>query len=378
MVDVGLESSLAEVHRVLRLAFSLGTGGTPAVDLPTKPAEVPAALAAAHRHALRFVQSGGDLGHVAATEAALVLSDIAQVRTLWMSRELATRTEMLSKADAALRRLSTVTSTDELVSRLPSTVVDLGYMRALFSWVHGDRWIAHSAHSVHGAEESRILVEAGQQRPLQNVRKLFEGEMLEQRRAIFGQGIKGSARVHPELGRVTGSEAFVAAPLVVDNQVVGFISLDVNLATGTVTPYDRDIISLFCTGAGIALERLRALERMVSWQDEVAQNISALQTTLGKLGSRGPAGLNSEPVGLKPGQPVSETIGELWSTPLTRREEQVLDLLARGLSNAQIGDRLFITEGTAKSHVKNVLRKLGVSNRTEAASVHQHRRRHLR
>jgi DNA-binding CsgD family transcriptional regulator len=184
--------------------------------------------------------------------------------------------------------------------------------------------------------------------------------------------------VHPELGRVTGSEAFVAAPLVVNNQVIGFVSLDANLPTGTVTPYDRDIISLLCTGAGIALERLRTLERMTSWQDEVAQNISALQTTLDQLASYGSTPLISEPARSKPGQPVPETIEEPWLSPLTRREEQVLGLLARGLSNAQIGDRLFITEGTAKTHVKNVLRKLGVSNRTEAASVHQHRRSHLR
>lgn len=375
MGDPSLESSLADVQRVLRLAFSLGTGGTSAPDTSLKPADVPAALAAAERHVLRFIQNGG---HVAATAAAFALSDIAQVRTLWTTRELATRNEMLSKTDAALRRLSTVTSADELVSRIPSTVVDLGYTRALFSWVHGDRWIAHSAHSIHGVEESRMLVEAGQQRPLQNVRRLFEGEMLEQRRAIFQQGIKGSAKVHPELGRVTGSEAFVAAPLVVNNQVIGFVSLDANLPTGTVTPYDRDIISLFCTGAGIALERLRSLERMTSWQDEVAQNISALQTTLNQLGSHGSTPLTSELARSKPGQPAPEAIGELWLSPLTRREEQVLALLARGLSNARIGDRLFITEGTAKTHVKNVLRKLGVSNRTEAASVHQHRRSHLR
>lgn len=372
MIHISLESSLADVHRVLKLAFNLGTSGFPALDLPIKTADVPAALAAAERHAKTFTLTGGRL---AMTEASLILSDIAQVKILWTTRELAARSEMLSKADTALRQLSTVTSVDELVSRLPSTVVDVGYMRALFSWVRDDRWIAHSAHSLGGPEEGRMLVEAGQQRPLQNVRRLFEAEMLEQRRAIHQQGIKGSARVHPELGKVTGSESFVAAPLVVDNQVIGFVNVDVSLTTGSVTPYDRDIISLICTGASIALERLRAMERMSSWQTEVTQNISALQATLGQLGSAGPSIRDREPAHAIPSRPVPESIGE---SPLTRREEQVLDLLARGLSNAQIGDRLFITEGTAKSHVKNVLRKLGVSNRTEAASVHQHRQRHLR
>ncbi|MGK3949045.1 helix-turn-helix transcriptional regulator [Microbacterium sp. K2] len=53
--------------------------------------------------------------------------------------------------------------------------------------------------------------------------------------------------------------------------------------------------------------------------------------------------------------------------PLTARERQVLDLIAEGLSNRQIGERLFISVKTVSVHVSAVLRKLGVSTRTEAA-----------
>lgn len=51
---------------------------------------------------------------------------------------------------------------------------------------------------------------------------------------------------------------------------------------------------------------------------------------------------------------------------LTGREREVLQLLARGLSNKDIGAKLFISETTAKFHVGNILRKLGVSRRAEA------------
>lgn len=54
---------------------------------------------------------------------------------------------------------------------------------------------------------------------------------------------------------------------------------------------------------------------------------------------------------------------------LTAREQQVLDLIAEGLSNRQIGERLFISVKTVSVHVSAVLRKLGVSTRTEAAIV---------
>jgi len=52
--------------------------------------------------------------------------------------------------------------------------------------------------------------------------------------------------------------------------------------------------------------------------------------------------------------------------PLSARELEVLALVAEGLSNREIGERLFITPGTVKNHVSNVLAKLGVRDRTQA------------
>ena len=52
--------------------------------------------------------------------------------------------------------------------------------------------------------------------------------------------------------------------------------------------------------------------------------------------------------------------------PLTPREVQVLELLAEGLANKAIADRLGISDQTVKFHVAAILGKLGVANRTEA------------
>jgi DNA-binding NarL/FixJ family response regulator len=54
---------------------------------------------------------------------------------------------------------------------------------------------------------------------------------------------------------------------------------------------------------------------------------------------------------------------------LSRREREVLALLAEGLTNREIGDRLSITERTVKSHVGHVLDKLQLRNRSEAAAL---------
>lgn len=63
----------------------------------------------------------------------------------------------------------------------------------------------------------------------------------------------------------------------------------------------------------------------------------------------------------------AETPGE--SRRITERELDVLRLLARGLSNRAIGKQLFISETTAKFHVRNIMRKLQVRRRAEAVYV---------
>jgi DNA-binding NarL/FixJ family response regulator len=53
--------------------------------------------------------------------------------------------------------------------------------------------------------------------------------------------------------------------------------------------------------------------------------------------------------------------------PLTEREREILVLVARGEANKQIARRLKISERTARTHVSNILRKLGLASRTQAA-----------
>lgn len=62
-------------------------------------------------------------------------------------------------------------------------------------------------------------------------------------------------------------------------------------------------------------------------------------------------------------EPVEKSAGNL----LTKREKQVLLLLATGATNAEISSTLFISPHTVKTHVYNILKKLGVQNRLQAA-----------
>jgi len=60
--------------------------------------------------------------------------------------------------------------------------------------------------------------------------------------------------------------------------------------------------------------------------------------------------------------------GELIE-PLSEREREVLVMLAQGIANKEIADKLHIAEGTVKNHVSNILGKLQAQNRTQAADI---------
>ena len=65
---------------------------------------------------------------------------------------------------------------------------------------------------------------------------------------------------------------------------------------------------------------------------------------------------------IKAGSPADRRLAVL-----TEREREVLDLIAEGLTNRQIGERLFLTEKTIKNYVSSLLSKLGMQRRTQAA-----------
>ena len=72
----------------------------------------------------------------------------------------------------------------------------------------------------------------------------------------------------------------------------------------------------------------------------------------------------SEDKSYLPRAPAAQSLIE----PLSKRELEVLQLIAQGLSNRAIGDRLFVALDTVKGHNRNIFGKLQVQRRTEAVA----------
>jgi len=66
-------------------------------------------------------------------------------------------------------------------------------------------------------------------------------------------------------------------------------------------------------------------------------------------------------------EPAATTPGPLRNIDLTDREIEVLRLIAKGATNREIAEQLVISEGTVKNHISNILSRLGLRDRTQAA-----------
>jgi DNA-binding CsgD family transcriptional regulator/tetratricopeptide (TPR) repeat protein len=90
-----------------------------------------------------------------------------------------------------------------------------------------------------------------------------------------------------------------------------------------------------------------------------------LSTLVAELLAEPANGLEGSPKVLKTGSP-GQSVNQLLMEPLSPRELEVLGLIAEGLSNPEIAQKLYLSVGTIKVHTRNIYGKLGVNNRTEA------------
>ncbi|MDI2030105.1 response regulator transcription factor [Saccharopolyspora sp. TS4A08] len=109
----------------------------------------------------------------------------------------------------------------------------------------------------------------------------------------------------------------------------------------------------------------RALDRAITaLLHEAVEHSRAMRQVLNQVGQLASARINAIS-DEEHENPSDDAIAEVLSS-LTKREKEVLDHLARGWSNRQIGRALGISERTVKNHLRNIFTKLHVSDRTSA------------
>jgi DNA-binding CsgD family transcriptional regulator len=157
---------------------------------------------------------------------------------------------------------------------------------------------------------------------------------------------------------------YIVAPIVHAGRVVGLIHADRDPSGPRLTEFDAELLWLFATGLGWAL-RDAAVAHYYDTPSGIAGTPSdVVESRLASLVHD----LATGPGGWAEGELPPVLDDRL--TALTPREREVLVLLASGASNNAIAATLVVSEATVKTHVRGVLRKLDVANRTEAVACY--------
>ena len=174
-------------------------------------------------------------------------------------------------------------------------------------------------------------------------------------RAVLGPEGRGwLARCEAEYARLTGTNSPAAWERVLAEFGPGYVyetaRTQWRLAEALVEEGRRDEAAVVWRAARDTASQLRAAP-LGTALDDLARR-ARLDPGNGNRGGHGGGSGGTSPL-----------------AALTDREREVLSLLARGMSNREIGTELFITPKTASVHVSNILGKLGAASRTEAAAI---------
>jgi len=359
------EAILRTARDVLRVVATL-TGETEAGRVRDLAAAESALRAAEHAVLQRLGQGNG----TAAAQLTAALPQLGATLSTIRDIRLEARAATLTGVQHALGRLRSATSLRELTDRIPVEINRLGYRRALLSRLSGPQWSARAAFAHDDPQLARDLVEVGSTLPGQIGRELPETEVVRKRTPVLVEDAQHNPRVHHRLINLARTKDYVVAPLVGRGEVVGLLHADQHAERPSVDEFDQRLIGLFAEGVGCVFERVVFLEQLGALREQLQEQTRSVGDLIdGFLGADAFAEVPARTT-----DPLARLDGPF--ADLTRRELDVLRHLVRGRTNTEIAAELYVSPGTVKTHVKNVLRKLGVANRAEATSRYHALTRH--
>lgn len=279
-------------------------------------------------------------------------------------------TARIASCERALGRLRTVVSPAVLIERVcDELATGCSFDRVLLSRVEGGQWRPWKVNQTVHAEgwfgdwqDSEILFSD----------LVLEDRLLTERRAAV---VADTSDAHPFF-QAGASPSYAVAPICTGLGAVGFLHADHGRGGRPCDQTDQDLLWAFTEGFAHLYERTVLLQRLSDQRSQVRQTLGLVDRALQRF-----AETELELVA-RPDEESSVSPSERSRTSgldlgpvdvdLTPREREVLAVLATGASNQAIADRLVLSTGTVKTHVKHVLAKLGVRSRAEAIARYVH------
>jgi DNA-binding CsgD family transcriptional regulator len=325
------------------------------------------------RDAIRSLIADDTHARMATTVARLrLLAQTEQTRQRIEAREAYARLRTYVRVHEGLTRLRVLKTPQELIEAAPAELIrTLGVSRAMVSRVRGSLWTPELVEIVDGvdplAEEFKQYV-AETEIPLAHL--LMETELVRRRIPVLVTDPMAHPRTYKPIVEVSRSTSYAAAPIMPTTRVIGFFHVDRFGQELPVSPEDRDNLWVFAEHFALLYERSVLVERLELQRTQLHELLSATSLSLDEISGAAVTLERREPAPAAVPGPVARRspLGSL----LTAREQEVLELMASGATNNQIARELVVSEGTVKSHVKRILRKLHVDNRAGAVARYLH------
>ncbi|MCW3039491.1 MAG: hypothetical protein JWM31_1396 [Solirubrobacterales bacterium] len=260
---------------------------------------------------------------------------------------------------SAVARVRAVRGREDVFAAVVDQLAASGFDRVMLTRVRDGVGVPERYRLARDPDWADEILRVGQAHPMQLADLVHESQMVRRHGPVMANDVAVNPAVHRPLAEVTGCLSYVAAPVLVEGQVVAFLHADAHFQRRHVDADDRDAMWICAEAAGAALERGALRAQATTLRAGIARAAAAI------------AALAEEPAGPLP--LVSEEDDAMAPArssdpPLSRRELEVLELMAGGATNARIAQVLVLSPATVKTHVANILRKLGVSNRAQAAA----------
>jgi DNA-binding CsgD family transcriptional regulator len=290
--------------------------------------------------------------------------DAARVQ---VARRLPSRPLLAARrVSAGLERVQAGQTLSDIARLAPAELCWAGdFDRVLLSRIEGSSWIPESWHAAaqateestvafgHFIRDARIPLGSG----------MIEAEVVRRRRTVLVGDAAAEPRTFPALVDVADCRSYVVAPVMAGDRVVGLLHADTRTTGRLLTECDCVTVRSFADGLGLVLERLALLDQLAAQRAQISAALAAAERAVEAL-TTAPVTLDPAPAPAVP--EVTASSGNALEQLLTVREREVFAVLVSGATNAEIADRLTVSETTVKSHVKHILRKLRAHNRAEA------------
>lgn len=288
-------------------------------------------------------------------------------------RRLGRRLRALNAMQEVLSRPQGDATLDKLLEHFTIQACrSCGFDRAMLFRVDGSTLRVQSTYFRDDAGWAAECHAVAKQNPAPLQTMLLETEMLRRRAACLMVDPMDDPRGFKPIVCKIETRGYAAVPIMLDGNVIATIHVDKHFTKRRVDTVDRDVVAAFAAGLGSMLERKLLVERLIGQSEHVRSMLHATEDFVRQF--------SSSEIRLDPPEPpvagvvraveprLAVASSSRTENLVSRREMEVLRLMAGGATNAMIAEQLVLSEGTVKSHVKRILRKLHAANRAEAVS----------